>query len=106
MGYGHFFRWNYSCFLRERLFDLGEGVQPSKNRVQMHGITEDDEDGIVAAQGAHDFGPLLPVQGLGDRLSAAGKRPHDNEVARSLGAYVESWEQPRDRRPLVPAFRR
>lgn len=43
-------------------------------------VGADDEDGVVAGEGADDFGPLFVVEGGGDGLGAADGGEDDEEV--------------------------
>ena len=88
------------------LFDLGEGVETLDNLGGLVGVAEDDQDAVIAAQSAHDFGPFFPVQGLGDGLGAARQSADDDEVAGAFGTEVKGRQEPGDRGSLVPCFRR
>src|SRR5690606_25058474 len=73
---------------------------------QVAGVAEDDEDGVVAGEGAEDLGPFLPVDGLGDGLSAADHGLDDEEVAGAFGAEEEGGQETCERRGGVPGLGR
>jgi hypothetical protein len=76
------------------------------NGGELGGVAEHEQDGVVAGDAAEDFGPLLPVECFGDRLSAAGEGLDDEEVAGPFGADEESGQEPVQRRLVVECFGR
>jgi hypothetical protein len=68
------------------------------------GVPDDDEDGVVAGDGAEDLRPLFPVEGFGDGLGAAGEGSDDEEVAGAFGGDEESGKEPVEGRRVVPGF--
>src|SRR5689334_4477835 len=57
---------------------LGEGQEASCDRLPALGVAGDDEDGVVAGDGAEHGVELGLVDGAGEELGGAGGRPqHD-----------------------------
>src|SRR5690606_7681702 len=83
-----------------------ETLDAALDSVEMGGIPEDDEDRVVAGDGAEDFRPFFPVDGLGHGLRAARKSFHQQQVAGALGADEEAVQQALERRRLAPVVRR
>lgn len=52
-----------------------------------------DEDGVVAADGAEYVAPALAVEGSGDRLGAAGYRPQHQHLAHTVNAQEKLWKK-------------
>src|SRR5690606_2596166 len=86
--------------------EAGQLFQLLLDGFQAAGVAEDDEDGVVAGDGAEDLGPLLPVEGLGDGLCAAGEGLDEEEVADAFRADEERGEQALERRALLPGLGR
>src|SRR5688572_23857395 len=72
---------------------------------EVFGLSEDDQNGVVAAEGTKHFWPLFPIEGFGNGLSAASQSANDEQVAGAFGAGVEGRKQAGQRRRVVPGFR-
>jgi hypothetical protein len=88
------------------LFDLGQVFQPDEHAGEVFGVAQDDEDGVIASERAHDLGPLFPIERFGDCLGATGEGTNDDEIAGAFCADIQGREQASDGGSLVPAFRR
>jgi hypothetical protein len=76
--------------------EAGETLKALADGREVAGFAEDDEDGIVAGEGADDLGPFLPIEGDGDGLGAAGQGLEEEQVADAIGAEIERGEEPRE----------
>ena len=93
--------------MRERLnVSLGELFDPALDFGQVSRVAEDEEDGVVAAQGTEDLGPFLPVERLRDGLGAARQGLHDEKVSRAFRANEERGQKSGERRPRVGVGRK
>ena len=61
----------------------------------------DDQDGVIAGDRAHDFGPLFGIERDADRLRAAGERVQHDELAHAVDGGVQRREQCLERRARV-----
>ena len=59
------------------------------------GSPADDQDGVVAGDGAEDVGELGLVEGAGEELRGARRRPEDHQVGARLGAHQQLAAQAR-----------
>src|SRR6516164_8991531 len=59
----------------------GDVAEPAREAFARGGGAADDEDGVVAGDGAEDLGPLLGVEGDADGLRAAGEGVEHDELA-------------------------
>jgi hypothetical protein len=73
--------------------EAGEPLKALADGGEVTGISKDDEDGVVAGEGADDLRPLFPVEGDGDGLCAAGERFYQEEVPDAIGAEIEGREE-------------
>jgi hypothetical protein len=73
--------------------EAGEPLKAFADGGEVIGIPKDDEDGVVAGEGADDLRPLFPVEGDGDGLCAAGERFYQEEVTDAIGAEIEGGEE-------------
>src|SRR5690606_31143148 len=71
---------------------------------ELRGVAQDEEDGVVAGEGAEDFRPFLPVERLGDGLCATGEGADHEQVSGSFRADVERGQEAGEGRRLVPAL--
>jgi hypothetical protein len=78
--------------------EAGEPLKALADGGEVTGISKDDEDGVVAGEGADDLRPLFPVEGDGDGLCAAGERFDEEEVAYAIRPEVEGWKEASERR--------
>jgi hypothetical protein len=62
----------------------GHGFEASENAVPGSNGPADDQDGIVAADGAQDIRPSLTVQGRRDRLGATRHRTQNQHLANTI----------------------
>ena len=62
------------------------GFEPPEDAVPGGNRAADDQDRIVAADGAKDIGPTFPVESGSDRLSASGNRAQDQHLADTIDA--------------------
>lgn len=80
------------------------GLDPLLDREGFAGIFADDEDGVVAGDGAYDFRPLFVIDCGGDGLGSAGAGDDDDEVCGLAGLEAEILQNLMDCRLIVVLF--
>src|SRR6202049_1155622 len=67
----------------------GEGFEAPENALTGSNGAADDQDRIVAPDGAKDIGPPLAVEGSGDGLRTSGNRAQNQHLAHTVDAEEE-----------------
>ena len=65
---------------------VGQGEEAAGQRVAAGGVAADDQDGVVAGDGAEDVGELGLVERRGEELRGTGRGAQHDEVGAGLGA--------------------
>ena len=73
---------------------LGERQEPAGDRVAALRVARDHEHGVVAGDGAEHLAELGLVDGRGEELGGAGRRPQHDEVGARLGTHQQLGAQP------------
>src|SRR5579864_2629531 len=78
-----------------------EGLEAADDFLSRGGGAADDEDRVLAADGADDFGPLFRVERFADRLGAAAERVEHDELTDAVDVGEEVWQQGVEARRFV-----
>jgi hypothetical protein len=70
----------------------GHGFEASENAVAGSNGPADDEDGVVAADGAQDIRPSLTVQGRRDGLGATRHCAEDQHLTNAIDPQKKLWQ--------------
>ena len=65
---------------------VGQVEEPLGEGVAARGVAADDEQGVVAGDGAEDVAEVGLVEGTGEELRGTGRRTEHDEVGAGLGA--------------------
>ena len=76
-------------------------LDPLLDRESFAGVFADDEDGVVACDGAYDFRPLFVIDCGGDGLGSAGAGDDDDEICGLAGLEAEILQNLMNRRLVV-----
>src|SRR5690348_3316626 len=90
----------------EALAFAGELEKPSGEGEASLGRAGDDEDGIVAGNGAEDLLELLLIDGFGDGLGAASYRMKDDELPDPVDAREELRQEIAEQRVVFVGHQR
>ena len=71
----------------------GQGLEASKNAVPGGNGAADDQNRIIAADGAEDIGPSLAVQGGSNRLSASRNGAQNQHLADTINPEKKLWQK-------------
>jgi hypothetical protein len=75
------------------LLGAGEVAEALDDGGEVFPVAEDEEDGVVAGDGAEDLVPLLVVDADGEGLCAAGEGAEDEKIVDALGIDEEGGHE-------------
>jgi hypothetical protein len=83
---------------RRGLFRAGQRANAPHHPLAGGRRAADEEDGVVAGDGAEQVGPAFGVEGVGDRLGAARDRVDDQQLADPIDTVEQLRQQRVERR--------